>query len=193
MTTNPIFALHCTYDFAPGYAWSAELKFKPHKKGFTITGFLSTDDENAIQRIVGKSAQEPTWRNVAAWLKTQEEVGLAGDVLHSIKFDAAVPWQGEMLAAWIYHERPEPACDFHWKALTASFTKWLFRPTQSRARSLTRSSNRRMWKLTRSLSGPPHRISELAVNVRIIARKLALLVLTGPNVIAQDKPRETQL
>src|SRR5690348_9118961 len=31
---------------------------------------------NSIQRIVGKSAQEPTWRNVAAWLPTQEEVGL---------------------------------------------------------------------------------------------------------------------
>ena len=89
---------------------SAELKFKPQKKGFAITGFLSTDDEAGIKRIVGKSAQEPTWRNAAAWLETQEEVGLAGDVLPWIEFDPAAPWQGEMLAwTWIYHERPEGA------------------------------------------------------------------------------------
>jgi hypothetical protein len=110
MTTNPIYVLHCTYDFAPGYTWSAELKVKPQKKGFAVTGFLSKDDEDGVQRIVGKNAHEPTWRNVATWLESNEMVALAGDVLHSIKFEAAVPWQGEMLAwTWIGYERPQPA------------------------------------------------------------------------------------
>ena len=35
----------------------------------------------------------------------------------------------------------------------------------SRARSLTQSSNRRMWKSMKSLSGPPPRISELPMNM----------------------------
>ena len=39
----------------------------------------------------------------------------------------------------------------------------------------------------RSLSGPPPRISEGAMNLRIIARKSALLVLTGSHVIASEE------
>jgi hypothetical protein len=54
------------------------LKVKPQKKGFATTGFLSKDDEDGVQRIVGKSAQEPSWRNVAAWIESDEEVALAG-------------------------------------------------------------------------------------------------------------------
>src|SRR5438105_8160233 len=52
-------------------------------------------------------------------------------------------------------KRPERIC--------ANFTNrsWLFRPSQSRRRSPTRSSNPRMWKSMKSLSGPPPRISDL--------------------------------
>ena len=67
MTTNPIFVLRCTYDFAPGYTWTAELRFTPQKKGFAITGFLAQDDEAGVHRI---KRAEPTGRNVAAWLES---------------------------------------------------------------------------------------------------------------------------
>jgi hypothetical protein len=49
MMKNPTFVLHCTY--VSGYTWSAELKVMPLKIGFAITGFLSTDDENGIQKM----------------------------------------------------------------------------------------------------------------------------------------------
>src|SRR5437763_1001156 len=56
-------------------------------------------------------------------------------------------------------KRPERIC--------ANFTNrsWLFRPSQSRRRSLTQSSNRRMWKSMKSLFGPPPRSSELPMNM----------------------------
>src|SRR5207237_3753078 len=63
-------------------------------------------------------------------------------------------------------KRPERIC--------ANFTNrsWLFRPSQSRRRSLTQSSNRRMWKSMKSLSGPPPRISELPMNMTATIKRI---------------------
>src|SRR5437870_12629367 len=77
-------------------------------------------------------------------------------------------------------KRPERIC--------ANFTNrsWLFRPSQSGRRSLTQSSNRRMLKSMKSLSGPPPRISELPMNMtatitRVVTRWTlpALLLIAG--------------
>jgi NADP-dependent 3-hydroxy acid dehydrogenase YdfG len=54
-------------------------------------------------------------------------------------------------------ELPESSSE---EATRKSFTKWLFRPIRSRARSLTPSSNRRRWKSTRSSSAPRRRTSK---------------------------------
>src|SRR5436189_4067541 len=63
-------------------------------------------------------------------------------------------------------KRPERIC--------ANFTNrsWLFRPSQSRRRSLTQSSNRRMWKSMKSLSGPLPRISEVAMNMTATIKRI---------------------
>src|SRR5207245_11780233 len=66
-------------------------------------------------------------------------------------------------------KRPERICS------NLTNRSGLFRPSQSRRRSLTQSSNRRMLKSMKSLSGPPPRISELPMNMtatinRIVTR-----------------------
>src|SRR6266446_447055 len=63
-------------------------------------------------------------------------------------------------------KRPERIC--------ANFTNrsWLFRQSQSRRRSLTQSSNRRMWKSIKSLSGPPPRISDLPMNMTATIKRI---------------------
>src|SRR6266478_1461596 len=63
-------------------------------------------------------------------------------------------------------KRPERIC--------ANFTNrsWLFRPSQSGRRSLTQSSNRRMLKSMKSLSGPPPRISELPMNMTATIKRV---------------------
>src|SRR6185295_14782672 len=72
-----------------------------------------------------------------------------------------------------------------------SFIKppWRLRPSQSRRRSHTQSSNRRMWKSMKSLSDPPPRISELPMNMtpaikRVVMRwTLPALVLVAGGFI----------
>src|SRR5438874_12553802 len=63
-------------------------------------------------------------------------------------------------------KRPERIC--------ANFTNrsWLFRPSQSRRRSLTQSSNRRMWKSMKSLFGPPPRSSELPMDMTATIKRI---------------------
>src|SRR5437763_123487 len=84
-------------------------------------------------------------------------------------------------------KRPERIC--------ANFTNrsWLFQPSQSQRRSLTQSSNRRMWKSMKSLSGPPPRSSELPMNMtatikRIVTRWTfpALMLIAGGFVCGSD-------
>jgi hypothetical protein len=48
--------------------------------------------------------------------------------------------------------------------ICASFTKWLFLPSRSRAQSLMPSSDQPTWKSTRSSSGPRRRTSNAEVN-----------------------------
>lgn len=107
MLTNVV-SFYCEEGGVPGGSWTAEVQFRPLKKGFSVWQRLSSfEDEPFRFRKVGGSTEALTWRQIVEFLRSPAVAGLGGAGLIDSIVVRGLPsgWMSDLCAiAWIQFE-----------------------------------------------------------------------------------------